>query len=124
LTKWNVQDGYWYPLLSVAVPDDVVILGGDALIDGSGLAAVRTSAHHLGADRVFELREWGVDYLVDVDLWVPAYSGAEGYFMKQDSDWLIYASHEGTTAVAGRMAEMLSRTWPAFDAARWPGWPQ
>jgi hypothetical protein len=70
---------------------------------------------------VVELREYGAHYLLDVDLFAPRYTGAEGVWTDETLDWLAYASHEGTVAFGGTLALALPRIWP-LDEWRWTGW--
>lgn len=70
--------------------------------------------------RLWELRELDTDADCELDLEIfePAYTGAEGFWTDRSFDWLIYASHEGSLTVAGR--QLL----PAFQQAfpQWREW--
>jgi hypothetical protein len=66
---------------------------------------------------LWELRELGtdVDCELDLELFAPAYTGAEAFWTDRSFDWLIYASHESSVTVTG------VRLLPAFKRA-FPGW--
>lgn len=70
---------------------------------------------HVGASRVWELREWGDSFELDLELVHLDYTGAEGFWTCPPLDWLVYASHEDSLTVGG--------TW-LRDAlrAQWPDW--
>ncbi len=68
---------------------------------------VRAALRMMGAGRVTELREFGEDYVIDVDLVAPRYTGAEGVWSDDTLTWIACASHEGTVAFGGRLAATL-----------------
>ena len=69
-----------------------------------------------------ELREGGRDCVVDVATVEPRYTGAEGFFTDEHHDWIVYATHEGTIALTGTLAEALRNGWAAVGRWRWRGW--
>jgi hypothetical protein len=78
---------------------------------------VRGTLRELGGRRVTERREDGIDYLLDVDIVEPRYTGVEGVWSDDTLSWIAYASHEGTVALGGHLAVALSTTWA--DLNRW-----
>ncbi|MEU7949185.1 hypothetical protein AB0C50_31290 [Micromonospora taraxaci] len=122
--RWGVQNGCWHPLLSSSVPHDVLVLTGESMWEGDGVDQVRRVLRELGRRRVVELREYGADYLLDVETVVPRYTGPEGLWIDEHHDWIAYASHEGTVAFGGALSAGLVATWPEAESWRWPGWQE
>jgi hypothetical protein len=119
--RWGVRDTSWHPMLPDPVPPDVLILADAALHSRAGIARVRQALQAVGARRVVELREYGADYLLDLDLLVPTYNLAEGVWSDNGLDWVAYASHEGTVSFGGVLASTLPSVWKNLDDWRWPG---
>lgn len=120
-SRWGLRTLTWYPMQADPVPDDVLVLREASMWDGPGVDMVRQVLHELGRRRVVELREYGADYLLDIDLHAPRYTGAEGMWTDETLDWLAYASHEGTVAFGGTLALALPKIW-SLDEWRWTGW--
>ncbi|MFJ6673307.1 hypothetical protein ACIQMJ_19530 [Actinosynnema sp. NPDC091369] len=80
---------------------------------------VRTALRAARGGRVTELSEHGEDYLIDLDLVAPRYTGAEGVWSDDTLTWIAYASHEGTVAFGGHLATALPATWPDLERWRW-----
>ena len=45
-----------------------------------------------------------------------------GIFTSDGASWLVFASHEGVTAIGGTLVEPLKRVWPSWADALWTGW--
>jgi hypothetical protein len=97
----------------------VLVLVEASMWDEQGLARVRDGLRELGGGRVTELREYGEDYLVDVEMFAPRYTGAEGVWSDDTLGWIAFASHEGTVAFGGQLATTLEARWPDLDQWRW-----
>lgn len=119
---WGLQDLTWYPMLAGSVPQDVLVLREESMWDQHGIAAVRAALYAEGGLRVAELREYGTERLLDVDLFTPTYDGAEGVWSDDSLAWIAYASHEGTVAFGGLLASVLSATLPNLSEWQWSGW--
>jgi hypothetical protein len=76
----------------------------------------------MGGLRVAELREYGAEYLLDVELFAPTYNGAEGVWSDDSLSWIAFASHEGTVAFGGLLASVLPTILQNLDEWRWSGW--
>jgi hypothetical protein len=120
--RWGLQGTSWYPMLAGPVPSDVLVLTQESMWQGPGVDMVRQALVDSGGQRVAELREYGVDYLLDVELFAPRYTLAEGVWSDRSLDWIAFASHEGTVAFGGTLAAALLTTWPDLDNWRWSGW--
>lgn len=107
----GVQNGCWHPLLSSSVPHDVLVLTGESMWEGNDVDQFRRVLRELGRRRVVELREYGADYLLDVEIVAPRYTGPEGLWIDEHHDWIAYASHEGTVAFGGVLSAGLVATW-------------
>lgn len=120
--RWDVTAKSWYPMLARPVPAEVVVLHDRAMRDGPGPAALRSALGQLGRHRVVELREYGPEYALALDLLDPGYNGAEGLWTDDTLDWIAFASHEGTIAFGGSVTPLLPTLWPDLEGARWSGW--
>ncbi|MFC4042959.1 hypothetical protein ACFO1B_31410 [Dactylosporangium siamense] len=121
--RWGARDGCWHPMLGSSVPRDVLVLTGESMWEDDAVERVRRVLRELGRSRVVELREYGADYLLDVEIVAPRYTGPEGLWTDEHHDWIAYASHEGTVAFGGVLSAGLAAAWPAVDSWLWPGWP-
>ncbi|HVF76318.1 MAG TPA: hypothetical protein VM938_14880 [Acidimicrobiales bacterium] len=124
--RWPIEHGGWWEPINSKARDEALALDGDAFCagdeDGPATLAVRRALGELGVRRAVELREYGPDFEVAVDDLSPVYNGAEGIFTSDGARWLLFASHEGATAVGGTLVEPLKRVWPSWADALWTGW--
>ena len=90
---WDIQDSYWYPL-SESNPGNVVAFQDKYFQEEVEAVTLRTLLMKHGITRVWELREYGPEYEMELADFSPYYNGAEGYWCSQDMDWIVYASHE------------------------------
>ena len=101
--RWGVVERRWHPLLG-RVPPGVVVLPAQSTRDDANAEAIRDVLRKAKRTRVIELREYGPEYELAVDLFRPYYSGAEGTWLDDELDWIAYASHEDTIAFGGLLA--------------------
>lgn len=124
--RWGLDGTMWHPLITADVPEDVLVVDASAMYDGPGIQLVRESLAGMNRHRVIEIREPGdPDSRLDLDLFEPTYTGAEGVWTDETHDWIAYASHEHSVAFGGTLAERLRTSWP--DLADWgwtPWWDQ
>jgi hypothetical protein len=106
-------------MLAEPTPPDVLVLTEASMWDEQGLVQVRTAVRDMSGGRVTELREYGADYLVDVEMFEPQYTGAEGVWSDDTLTWIAFASHEGTVAFGGQLATALEAKWTDLDRWRW-----
>jgi hypothetical protein len=121
--RWGVTSNYWYPLDradDVDAPPDTFAFASEPFFDDELQARLRGVLERHGVKRVFEMREYGSSYEVDLDWFFPIYNGAEGYWTDRSFDWLVYASHESSVTIAGRhlLAE-VRREWPDWREHPW-----
>ena len=66
-----MQDGLWQSLLSSPVPADVLVLTGESMREDDGVDQVRLLLRQIDRPRVVELREYGPDHLLDIEVFAP-----------------------------------------------------
>jgi len=118
--RWGIgRREYWYPLTqrtnqNIEAFQDKAL---DKAVTPDGLRAIL--ANH-GLTRVFELREYGAEYELDLSVaFDPYYNGAEGYWCSEQADWIIYASHESSITVGGWPLEEIKHIWPDWRRHLW-----
>jgi hypothetical protein len=117
--RWGVDgSAYWLPFSDATPRGRVDCYWVDDV--GAYVGMLREIARQLGHSRIIELHEGGPqdpailkhttwDAEVDLVEWEPRYVGLERYSTPPTFDWLVYASHEGTLAVAGdALAEQVA----------------
>jgi hypothetical protein len=63
--------------------------------------AIQSMLSTRGISRLFEIRESGDSYELDLQATSFSYNGDEGYWFVDDLDWMIYASHESSITFGG-----------------------
>jgi hypothetical protein len=118
--RWGAdRKQFWYPLTDRTEPSL------SAFDDGKFRKRfrppiLRRMIARFGVERLYELREYGDEnYVMSVELWDPFYNFAEGYWVSKDLDWILYASHEGTMTVGGRLKTEVIASWPDAVELRW-----
>lgn len=117
--RWGLEGRSWHPMLAGPIPPDVLVLAEASMWDEQKLAQVRATLLEMNGGRVTELREYGADYLIDIEMFEPQYTGAEGVWSDGTLTWIAFASHEGTVAFGGRLAAALEAKWIDLDQWRW-----
>jgi hypothetical protein len=125
-SRWPIEHGGWWEPINSNARDEALALDSNAFWagddDGPATVAVRRALEELGVRRIVELREYGPEFEVEVNDLSPTYNGAEGIFTSDGASWLVFASHEGVTAIGGTLVEPLKRVWPSWADALWTGW--
>jgi hypothetical protein len=116
--RWQVSEGYWFPLAACSLHDVVAFNteGFEAAIDNRDLQGI---LRRHGVERVWELREYGPEYEQDITLLAPQYNGAEGYWCSAGLDWIVYASHESSVTIGGWLLHQVQGAWPQWQAHEW-----
>lgn len=119
--EWEVSGSYWYPLMEVA-REDVLAFQAPYFRRDVGGKAVQSILTARGISRLWELRESGACYEMDLDLLDPKYTGEEGFWCAPNAEpgWLIYASHEESITVGGDwLIREVTRIWPEWPRYLW-----
>lgn len=117
-TAWGIQNGYWYPLADCSV-DSVNAFQDKYLREEVGPDRLRTLLAERGITKVWELREYGVEYEMELAAFDPYYNGVEGYWCSDDMDWIIYASHESSITIGGWLLGEVKQVWPNCEERIW-----
>jgi len=116
--RWQIASGYWFPLAGCTLPD-VVAFQDRPFNDFSSTYCINDLLTSRGISRVWELREYGPEYDLDVSLFDPHYNGAEGYWSSGDLDWIVYSSHESSITVGGWLLVEIKARWPEWNQRIW-----
>ena len=111
LSEWGVSDGYWYPLAEK--PEKHLEAYQDRYLQQFvPVESLRQMLRSQAVGRIFELREYGPSYELDLDLFDPVYNGAEGFWVSGRLDWIMYASHESSITIGGWLLDQVRTSWP------------
>jgi len=126
--KWSIDiNDYWYPLISHK-PNDTEAFMDDYFYAEVGIDHLIKILKKRNVQRVFELREGSMspEYEIDLENFNPAYNiNGEGFWFSSDLDWVIYASHENSTTIAGAwlLAE-IKKVWSNWEERTWLDWKE
>ncbi len=115
---WNIQGSYWFPLSEQNLPN-IIAFQEKYIEEEVGVGMLRSLLMKHGITRVWELREYGPEYEMELADFNPSYNGAEGYWCSQDMKWIIYASHEGSITIGGWLLEDVKSVWPNWNERIW-----
>jgi hypothetical protein len=115
---WNIQGGNWYPL-SEGNPFNLIAFQAKYLEREVGVELLRSLLMKHGITRVWELREFGPEYEMELVFFDPSYNGAEGYWCTQNMNWIIYASHESSITIGGWLLDDVKSVWPNWKERIW-----
>lgn len=115
--RWGPRHGdYWYPLDGEDPPEHVLALQAAWFEHAVPSTLLQELLQQHGVGHIWELREFGPEYELDLALLNPFYNGAEGYWTADDMAWLLYASHESSITVAGAwLVTALKNVWPDWQ---------
>ncbi len=119
-SRWQIPEGYWYPLAECNLPE-IVAFKTSGFDEGVQYERLREILATRTVERVWELREYGPEYEEELALFEPYYNGAEGYWSSGNLDWIIYASHECSVTVGGWLLSEVKGIWPSWQAHVWTG---
>lgn len=104
--KWGADGSYWYPLDEKTHPS-LVAVGIFNLEQPLIQETIQSFLKTKKINRVIELREYGDEnYLIDALAAGFFYTGAEGYWISDTNDWIIYCSHESTITLGGEISSI------------------
>jgi hypothetical protein len=85
--------------------------------------AIRSMLSARGITRLFEIREDGDNYELDLQAASFYYDGAEGYWFAPDLNWMIYASHESSITFGGDwLIQAVSTSTTDIERYVYRGW--
>jgi hypothetical protein len=115
-STWGITRGaYWYPLdrSRAEKPDGVEDFDAPGFSESVPLPTLRNLLTDHGDERIWELREYGPEYKLDLSAFEPNCNGVEGYWCSERMDWVIYASHESSITIGGKwLLEAIKHAWP------------
>lgn len=119
--RWQIVGNRWYPLTRRPVEGTLPVeaFQVDAFEAAFSSAALVDLLHQRGVGRIWELREFGLEYAQDCSLLEPTYSNYEGYWSAEPLDWILYASHEVSITVGGWLLAAVQQQWPTWSQHRW-----
>jgi len=118
--RWQIVDGYWYPLAECGL-SDIVAFKEYAFSGTATQPLLQSILAGRGIARVWELREYGPEYEQDISLFEPHYNGAEGYWSSGNLDWIVYTSHESSVTVGGWLLGEIKAIWSSWQDHIWTG---
>lgn len=116
--QWQIIGNRWYPLAKCSLPN-IVAFQSDAFEDFCSSVSLSDLLLSFGIRRIWELREYGIEYVQDVSLFEPVYSNYEGYWSSENLDWIVYASHEDSVTVGGWLLENIKAQWRDWEQHIW-----
>lgn len=124
--KWGKTKIYYFPLDEVESSYAPTLFAYDDVAFEEAIPEEKLieMLRERGINRVYEIREWGDEnYLQDVELMNPSYTGAEVFISSEKWDWLFYASHESSVTTGGWLTKAIQDEWPDWEAAKYnPDW--
>lgn len=100
---WSIRDHYWFPLKEGLTPPNILAFHTDYFQSITGQSILQESLERHGVSTVFLLHEFGdPDYEIELKIFEPGYhDGGEQYSTSEQTDWIVYASHESSITVGG-----------------------
>jgi hypothetical protein len=115
---WDIAGGYWYPLANLQRTD--VEAFQDSYLDKEvGAEKLRTILRNHGVQTLFEMREDGINYELELSIFEPNYSRYEGYWCDVTFEWIIYASHESSITIGGWLLREVKSVWANWQERVW-----
>ncbi len=115
---WSVTEAYWYPLAD-RKREDIEAFQDSYFEKEVGAEKLRTIFRSHGIERIWEIREDGINYEEELSVLEPFYNGNECYWCDATFDWIIYASHESSISVGGWLLAEVKSVWPNWERRVW-----
>jgi hypothetical protein len=108
---WHIDGRSWFPLNDVPIPPYVLAFHTDYFENIDGAELIRRQLEKRCVSRVFLVHEFGdPDYEIDLATFDPGYGdGGEQYSTSEQTDWMIYASHESSITLCGQWLTLIFR---------------
>lgn len=125
--RWYTIYEHWYPLLTDEWPADILVVEVDWFFAEVPLSTLQHLLKRRGIEWIWEFRgeEAPAIFRLTPDLFVPWYTGDEGYWTAEGYDWPIYASQESSlTFVGDWLVQAIKACWPTWEQHIWrePGY--
>lgn len=117
-SRWGISDQYWYPL-SMDRPDNTEAFQDSHFEKEVGPVTIRNILVSHGINNIYEFREFGANYHLELSVFEPYYNGAEGYWCDETYSWVFYASHESSITVSGWVLQEIQAAWPNWKDRVW-----
>ena len=65
-------------------------------------------------NRIFELKEYGPEFEIDISLIEVSYGGCESFWFSGEMDWIVLSHHHGYIGVGGSLLEEIAVVWPTW----------
>ncbi len=117
-SRWEIPKWYWYPL-AIDKPDNVEAFQDSYFEKEVGAEKLQEILSSRGIEKVWEIREYGANYKLELSIFEPNYSGAEGFWCDENFDWIIYASHESSITVGGWLLPEIQAVWSNWKERIW-----
>ena len=117
-SRWGISDQYWYPL-SMDEPNNTEAFQDSYFEKEVDVAKIRELLGSRGVKNIYEMREHGPNYHLELTVFEPYYNGAEGYWFDDTYNWVFYASHESSVTVSGWILQEIQAMWPNWKDRVW-----
>lgn len=126
-SRWNLKGKYWYPLAPYPL-SDVIAFDTSYINTTDKLIFLMTLICEHGDNNLYELQERGDAYVINDFLPIDYQNMLwrsdkyydffnEGIWCSDQSDWIIYYSHEETVTVGGQwLIDRLKIAWSDWKA--------
>ena len=105
--------------MTVDKPSDVEAFQDSYFDSEVGAERLQAILRERNVKNVYEIREDGVSYEMELSVFEPYYSGAEGFWCDENFDWIIYASHESSITVGGWLLPEIKKVWTNWQDRIW-----
>jgi hypothetical protein len=117
-TDWGVSEGYWYPLAN-RKRQDIEAFQDKYFEKEVGTEPLRKLLRTHGIETLWEMREDGVNYELELSVFEPYYNGSEGYWCDATFQWIVYASHESSVTIGGWLLSEINDVWSNWRQRVW-----
>jgi len=115
---WEVPKGCWYPLTDKK-PSNMEAFQDEYFERNISNDTLISFFKNRGITRFWELREYGAEYEMAIEIFEPYYNGAEGFWTSSSLDWIMYCSHESSVSIGGWLLDAVKQNWPDWEKYLW-----
>lgn len=117
-SRWQIPKWYWFPL-AIEKPDNVEGFQDAYFEKEVGAEELQAILRSHGVKKVWEIREYGANYQLELSAFESYYNGAEGFWCDETFDWIIYASHENSITIGGWLLPEIKAIWANWEERIW-----